>query len=322
MSNKLPEQYVTQMFQIYAGYVKYNPASSVYYGGCPICREGKSWGKKARLYWIPKYGNIHCKNDCNKSWTPLSWIMEVSGKSYEDIIDEAKEYEYVPVESIIQQNNFQFRSKTLPDDAINLFNPTAVDYYRDNEHIQLALKTITTRRLRSAVNAPKAMYMSLTDYSHRNRITIPFYDELNKLSFFQSRAMYDEPNKYISKGNGVKTLFGFDKVVAEIPYVFIFEGPIDAMFMKNGIAIGGVEFTARQKQQLQSVPFHKRVWILDNPNIDATANTKILQLPEKGDLIFNWGKVTAYKDFNDLCVAKKIDEIPKDFVLNNCIEVS
>jgi hypothetical protein len=321
MSYKLPEQYITQMFQIYAGYVKYNPASSVYMGGCPICREGKSWGKKSRLYWIPKYGNIHCKNDCSRSWTPVDWIMEVSGKSYEEIREEAKEYEFVPVENIIRDQQRVFTSKTLPDDSINLFNETEVQYFTENEHVKLALEIIERRRLRTAVNAPRAMYMSLTDYSHSNRITIPFYDELNKLSFFQSRAMYGETNKYISKGNGIKTLFGFDKVVAEIPYVFIFEGPIDAMFMRNGVAIGGVEFTSRQKQQMQSIPFHKRVWILDNPNIDNTANSKIMTLPQKGDLVFNWGRVTAYKDFNDICVAKKIDEIPKDFVLNNCTEV-
>ena len=44
----IPEGYVAEKFYQYAGYPKYKKLTNVYEAGCPICREGKSWGKKAK----------------------------------------------------------------------------------------------------------------------------------------------------------------------------------------------------------------------------------------------------------------------------------
>ena len=50
----IPEGYVAEKFYQYAGYPKYKKLTNVYEAGCPICREGKSWGKKRRLYYVVK----------------------------------------------------------------------------------------------------------------------------------------------------------------------------------------------------------------------------------------------------------------------------
>ena len=56
----LPEDYVSQKFYQLAGYVKHKRYNNVYEGGCPICREGKSWGRKRRLYYVAKQNYIYC----------------------------------------------------------------------------------------------------------------------------------------------------------------------------------------------------------------------------------------------------------------------
>ena len=50
----LPEAYIVQKFYQYAGQPKYNRLAKTYQGGCPVCREGKSWGKKRRLFFVVK----------------------------------------------------------------------------------------------------------------------------------------------------------------------------------------------------------------------------------------------------------------------------
>jgi len=58
----LPEAYIVQKFYQYAGRPKYNRLAKTYQGGCPICREGKSWGKKRRLFYVTTDNFLHCHN--------------------------------------------------------------------------------------------------------------------------------------------------------------------------------------------------------------------------------------------------------------------
>ena len=44
----------------------------------------------------------------------------------------------------------------------------------------------------------------------------------------------------------------------DLGYIFIFEGPIDSFFVKNGVAVGGISkgrscFTKRQDLQIQQI---------------------------------------------------------------------
>ena len=87
----IPQDYIVEKFFQYAGYPKYKKITNVYEGGCPLCREGKSWGKKRRLYFVAKENYIFCHN-CGWSGSPLNWVQEVTGKNYIEIINECKEF--------------------------------------------------------------------------------------------------------------------------------------------------------------------------------------------------------------------------------------
>ena len=85
ISEVIPQDYIIEKFFQYAGYPKYKKITNVYEGGCPLCREGKSWGKKRRLYFVVKENYIYCHN-CGWSGSPINWVQEVTGKNYIDII--------------------------------------------------------------------------------------------------------------------------------------------------------------------------------------------------------------------------------------------
>ena len=119
-------------------------------------------------------------------------------------------------------------------------------------------------------------------------------------------------------------MFNINKV-CEFPYIFIFEGPLDACFIKNGVAVSGINkgrnhLTDKQEDQLKNFPLHTKIWILDNQNKDDTAHKKTKQLIEMKQKVFIWPKDLNYKDFNEMCMDKKINEIETCFILSNTFE--
>ena len=86
----LPEEYIVQKFYQLAGYPKTKQQGKIIEGGCPICKEGKSWGRKRRLYLIIP-DNIICCHNCGWYGNPIKFIQDTEGLDYKQIIAEAEE---------------------------------------------------------------------------------------------------------------------------------------------------------------------------------------------------------------------------------------
>jgi hypothetical protein len=214
---------------------------------------------------------------------------------------------------------------TLPDDSINLFDPLQVAYYKDNGVVRTAMDVITKRRLKTAANAPDALYVSLKDSIHKDRLVIPFKDSSGQIIFYQSRKMFEHDPKasYIGKCNSPKSIAGMDKIDPDLDDVFIFEGPIDSFFVKNGVAVAGItpghyKFTDTQQKQLEELKTFRKIWVLDNQWIDSTARDKTLNLLELGECVFFWPKeLGPFKDFNSVCIHYKLDQISPVYITKN-----
>lgn len=326
----LPQEYVVQKFYQYAGYPKYKKSSNTYEGGCPICREGTSWLKKRRCYYLVD-NNIICCHNCGWFSKPLKWIQEVASQAYEEIIKEVKTYDVLP-NDVSQDEDVTITQKIihkLPLDCINLFDSYQVEYHNDNPVVQKALELIKNRKLDTAINKPNSLWLSLTDKIHKNRLIIPFYNEKNEIVFYQSRTIIKQTNdklpKYLSKINGEKSLFNLDKIDPELDYIFIFEGPIDAFFVKNGTAVAGIQensnntFSSLQQSQINIFKLAKIIWVLDSQWQDSASKIKTKRLIDQGETVFIWPKKvgTLYKDFNDACIATNINEVSTKFILDN-----
>jgi hypothetical protein len=325
----LPQTYVVQKFYQYAGYPKYKKYTNTYEGGCPCCREGRSWQKKRRCYYVVDDDLICCHN-CGWFSKPLKWIQEVSGLSFSEIKEELSSYDILPIDIGKEESNLTQRtnSETLPLDCINLFDENQVSFYKDNKIVKEALRIVKHRRLNTAVNRPDTLWLSLTDRMQKNRIVIPFYDEQNQIPFYQTRAIISNDKnipKYLGKLNGEKSLFNLNKISLDLEYIFIFEGPIDAFFVKNSTAVAGIQekssnmFSALQKEQLSKFKFHKRIWVLDSQWLDSASRNKTTKLIDNGETVFVWPEKIGkkFKDFNDLCIAANIDEISPRFIIEN-----
>lgn len=320
----LPEEYIVQKFYQYTGSPTYNRHTHTYQGCCPVCREGKSWGKKKRLFYLPEKGHFYCHN-CSRSWSPVNWIVEVTGLSVKDILQEASNFDIIPTTIESDKKEKKVAVESLPKDSINLFNEQQLSYYNNDPIVQLCLNEIKRRRLNTAINKPKALYISLTDYIHKNRLCIPFYDTKGKIVFYQTRALTkkdkNQSAKYLSKVNADKTVFGIDKIDIDKDNIFIFEGPIDSMFIKNGVAVGGIHLSEVQEKQLSKFPLLKKIWVLDNQKLDKASNEKTKKLLEQGETVFIWPvELKKFKDINDVCIEFKLNHITNKFVIKNSFE--
>ena len=330
---EIPQEYIVQKFYQYAGYPRFKKVSQTYEAGCPICREGNSWQVKRRCYYVIAK-NIICCHNCGWYGAPVKWIQEVSGLSVGEILKEASNFDIIP--NIVKDVDIEERLKNkitvvehLPIDSINLFDDSQVKFFKDNKGVIDALSIIKKRRLDTAINRPHALYISLTDYIHKNRIIIPFYDKSNNVIFYQTRAIYDIDLKlkprYLSKVRGERSLFNINQIDTSLEQIFIFEGPIDCFFMRNGIAVAGIQedstnsFSPLQEKQLFEFNLFKMLWVLDSQWKDRASKKKTESLVESGETVFIWPEKYGkkYKDFNDICIDQQLDCIDTNFVNEN-----
>jgi len=322
----LPEDYVVSKFYELGYKIYHNRYNNTYQSCCPICHEGKSWGRKQRCYYIPENKNIFCHN-CGASHTPYNWIREVSGMSDTELWQDFSKgsYEYLDADPVTKEKPKQ---PTLPVDCINLFDPNQIRYYIDNTIVQYAWNYVQSRRLNTAINRPHAVYISLKDYTHGNRLVIPFKEESDQIVFYQSRKIFDKDEKenYISKMDSEKTIYGIERVSTDIDTVFLFEGPIDASFIKNGLGVAGItkgaqRFTQKQEEQLESVRFFDKIWFLDSQWLDETSRIKTEMLLKMGEKVFIWPEAYGkkFKDLNEMCIHHGLDQISPKFVKQHSI---
>ena len=323
----IPEQYVVNVLYENIYKISYNKYNKSYNGCCPICKEGNSWGKKKRFYYIPDKELAYCHN-CGYSKKALTFITEVTNKSLHEIINEVKEFdiEILPIEEPKEVK--KVIDKSLPEDCINLSDASQIEYYKDNTVVKIALQLIRDRKLDKGINKPKTFYVSLKDVVHKNRLILPFYDENHDIIFYQSRGLtkkdlFERP-KYLSKVGAERSLYGIQNINSNLDNVFIFEGPIDSYFVENGLATCGITersdkmFTSLQKEQINKLNLYEKIYVLDNQYCDKAALSKSIILVDNNEKVFIWPKeLKRFKDFNDICVAGNKDKIKPEFILKN-----
>lgn len=324
----LPREYVVKKFFELGYFAQYNYSADNYSCSCPICHEGDTGiGNIKRCYYLPDRDIIYCHR-CGWSSKPRRWIKEVGGMSDEDInreiIEDDYDYlslddgvsEFKPEENIIDD---------LPKSPINLSDALQWEYYKDNISVKSVYHYIKSRRLDQAVNKPDKWYTTIKDNLHYGRLIIPYYDENDKIIFYQSRDVTGKSDiRYLSKNHGIKSVFNYNKIDYNKKNYYIFEGPFDACFVKNGVAVGGInggtsKFTGIQDKQLGNILDLDRIWVLDSQYLDEAAREKSEILLNDNEKVFIWPKSIGeqYKDFNEIAIDKKINEIPEKFILDN-----
>lgn len=320
---ELNQEFLIETFYSYCKRPLHKKYQNAFNAECPICKEGKSAGRSRRLFYFPHKQYFFCHN-CSKSWRPLEWVREVTALTFPEIIrrnnEKAGEVSQ-SVPTLIRNTVIEPASvviSDLPENSIDLTDLSQVEFYKDNKYVKLALEYCHKRRLFTATNSCNKFYVSLEDRVHKNRLVIPFYGDNNKIICYQTRALtQNQFPKYLTKF-GEKELFGLPNVDSSIPHVFVFEGPIDSMFVKNGVAMASLAPTEKQMNQLASLIGYETIYVFDNDKNNDQTSRKIEKYIKEGKKIFIWPKeFSKFKDFNEICCSLDLNEIPWNFVLKN-----
>lgn len=318
---ELCQDYLIELFFTHCKRPYYKKYQNIYNAECPVCKEGKSAGRSRRLFYFPQKGYFYCHN-CSISWKPLEWVKEVTGLSVAEILKQNKEKSQATntAKPLVSKQIKPFVLPDLPENAIDLTEQFQVDYFQNNKYVRLAHQCCVNRRLFTAVNSCKKFYISLEDKVHKNRLVIPFFNDTNKVVCYQTRALTKQQSpKYLTK-YGEKTIFNIGNVEASIPYVFVFEGPIDSMFVKNGVAMAALSPTEKQQEQLSTLLGYELIYVFDNDKNNEQTHKKIIKYINSGKTVFVWPKEFAhFKDFNEICCKLELDEIPWKFVAKNSL---
>ena len=293
---------------------------------CPVCGDSSKNKTKARGYIYAKKGNYFfmCHN-CGASMSFYNFLNKVDP----EII---KEY------ALERYKNGDNSQKTVSNTEIGVFRTSAPVFKK-----KLALPSIKSlpdghyaKTYVEGRKIPESQLDSLylaEDFKNfvevqmkiekdglidnDPRLVIPFYDEEKNLVAFQGRALGNSKLRYITvklSDEGIK-LFGLDRVNREED-VYVTEGPIDSMFLKNAVATADANLTNASKYIDKS----RLILVYDNEprNVDICYHME--KAIEEHYRIVIWPEMIEEKDINEMILNGFTSEDLSDIIEKNTFQ--
>lgn len=271
---------------------------------CPICGDSKKNQSKARgfIYEVKKDLFYKCHN-CGYGTSFANLLKQIDHNLYEEyLLEKYKEGETAE----------GFRPKTcvstpkkilLPKKNINL--KSFADLHDDHPAKQIFLKRKIPKEcwreiffapmfFKFACRLSPTLSASKTDHP---RIVIPFYDVNGELFAFQGRAFGSEQPKYITiiLDKSVPKIFGLNHANFKKPLQIV-EGPIDSLFLDNGIAVAQGDLR---------IPKYKdnSILIPDNEPRNKEICKNIEKYLKQNYKVVLWPKEIEQKDINQMILS-------------------
>lgn len=267
---------------------------------CPICGDSTTNKTKARGYFFESNNNYFFKcHNCGASHNIYKFLEIISPTLF-------KEY---CLEKFLNKNEkpIEIEIKSIHEYCdIKVNNLYKEIHELNSDHI--AVKFLEDRKI------PKDKWSRFYYTDHFSkfaknfnekydvvddmRILIPIYNEHNQMIAVQGRAFGDRKPKYITlkQNNDIKLIYGIH-AIDKSKRVFVVEGPIDSMFLPNGIACLGAANFLEIRDRCKNLNL---TYILDN----EPRNKNIVSIMD--ELIKNKEKVCIFpenikeKDINDM----------------------
>lgn len=278
---------------------------------CFKCGDSQKNKSKTRGYFFEHKGNYVYKcHNCGFSCNLYSVLESVSPSL-------CKEYAF----EVYKEKNPIIKSEPVKEKREPVFTNlgTRLDLLNADHK---AVKYVESRRI------PKEKYSNFyytSDFGKimqsfdregkaEDRLVIPFYDESGKLIGVQGRAFSENAIRYITlKQEGCERLwYNLDKVDPHST-VYVTEGPIDSMFMSNGIAMQGAGWIESMPAKIQK---SKIIFIFDNEPRNKEIVDLIGKYVDSGRNVVIWPDEINKKDINDMVLAYGLS-ITTKIIINN-----
>jgi hypothetical protein len=302
--------------------------STLYNFRCPLCGDSSDNKNKARAYFYGKKDKMyfHCHN-CN---APIGSFTNFLKKFDQNLYDEFQ-YEKIKENKTAEQIEYEDFVNKMKKPVFLQSGPlkglkkiSQLDIH-DPVKCYVAQRKIPNPYHAKLFSCPN--FKSFTNQLIPNkfdeasllrdetRLLIPFFNRDKKLHAYQVRSLNDANKiKYITivLNEDIPKVYGLDTVDFN-KTVYVFEGPIDSMFIPNSIATAGGDMVGT----LKNIPKDNLVIVYDNEPRSKDTINKIEKAILNGYKVCVWPENIEHKDVNDMIKKGLSSEFIKYIIDNN-----
>ena len=294
---------------------------------CPICGDSQSNKFKARGYIYDKKGKglFHCHN-CSATMAVPNFIKSLDQTLYSQYCVEKLQGEKSPeqqdLEAFVAKMKKPVFLKEGPLKGLKKVSQLSPDHktkrFVDSRKIpnRYHAKLFNCPNFKQFTNGlVHGKFDEASIERDETRLLIPFFTKEKKLHAYQGRSLGQSKVKYITiiLDDSVPKVFGLDDCdFSKRSYVF--EGPIDSMFVPNSIATAGGDLvSAIGALNLKQ----SAVIVYDNEPRSKDTIRKLDKAIMNGYSVCVWPDNLEHKDVNDMILAGLSPEFIKYIIDTN-----
>lgn len=282
---------------------------------CPICGDSSRSKIKARGYFYLKGNDFfyRCHN-CNYGTNLYNFLEKISPTYCKEYaLERWKNGENGNSNYKKPKIEIKFETKQKLNKTFDF--PTVASL--DDDHI--CKKYVKKRRIPEkyheillyAEKFPTNISTKLNE--NDPRLFIPVYDENGDLISYQGRSLNNSNIKYITQHLVDKNAwFGMNDL--QEGEVFVFEGPIDSMFIPNSVGTLGLGSWSKIPEFLMN---RKLIYVLDNEPRNKEVVKTMLDICNDKKNICIWPEKIKHKDVNEMILAGYTPNQIKKVILEN-----
>ena len=293
---------------------------------CPLCGDSQTNSSKARAYIYEKQSKslFHCHN-CNATMSIPNFIKTIDQGTYNEYqlekLQNNKTPEQIEYENFIDKMKKPVFLKSGPLKGLKKVSQLSPDHrvkkLVDARKIPTPYHAVlfSCPNFRSFTNSLVPNKFDANSLGHdETRLLIPFFDVNKSIHAYQGRALGNSAVKYITivLNEAVPKVYGLDRVNFGRT-VYVFEGPIDSMFVPNSIATAGGDLVSA----VSSFPKDKLVICYDNEPRNKETVKKLDKAVMQGYKVCIWPVNLDHKDINDMVLAGLSSEFIKHIIDTN-----
>ena len=292
---------------------------------CPFCGDSQASKYKARgwLYDVQGTMRYHCFN-CSVSSKFDYFLKSLDQVLYNEYrlesLKDSKTPEQIEMESFVEKMKTPIFLKEGPLKGLKKVSQLSPDH---KVKLLVDKRMIPTPYHAKLFSCPK--FMTFTNklvpgkfeekalLRDETRLLIPFFDKNKNVHAYQGRSLstHERSIKYITivLNDQIPKIYGLDTVDFN-KTTYVFEGPIDSMFVPNSISTAGGDLVSA----LSGVQKDNLVIVYDNESRSRETVKKLDKAILQGYKVCIWPENLDHKDVNDMVMAGLSPEFIKHII--------
>ena len=277
---------------------------------CPVCGDSKKNKNKTRFFFYEQKGKFFVKcHNCAYSTTFSKFLEKSGGMLYQDYTMESLKDRFQGSTAAIEYKSIEKKFAQMETPVFDVVEPlqhaTRICDLPEDHHARVYIRNrmiaekywnilYYCENFNATANTIEA-----GKYPRDERIAIPFYDRNKKIFAIQGRSLDPQAElRYITvrdSKNDIAKIYGLERL-DDTRTNYCFEGPIDSLFVENGVALAGSSI------DLKHLPFDSAhtVFVYDNEPRNAEIVKTLQRVANSGYRVCVWPASVTQKDANDM----------------------